>query len=117
MPHELRRTKSAGYTLYNTRAMIRLARLGEALGIDLWNFQTGDGRSLRKALDFLSAYADPDKAWTHKQIEPFGRQGIIKLLQQAFTRYADQPYRRLVEKFTEPKTRASQEWLLPDSSR
>ena len=117
MPHELRRTKSAGYTLYNTRAMIRLARLGEALGIDLWNFQTGDGRSLRKALDFLSAYADPDKAWTHKQIEPFGRQGIIKLLQQASTRYADQPYRGLVEKFTEPKTRASQEWLLPDSSR
>lgn len=117
MPHELRRTKSAGYTLYNTRAMIRLARLGEPLGIDLWNFQTGDGRSLRKALDFLSAYADPDKAWTHKQIEPFGRQGIVKLLQQASTRYADQPYRGLIEKFVEPKTRASQEWLLPDSSR
>lgn len=117
MPHELRRTKSAGYTLYNTRALIRLARLGEPLGIDLWNFQTSDGRSLRKALDFLGAYADPDKAWTHKQIEPFGRQGIVKLLQQASTRYADQPYREVIEVFTESKTRASQEWLLPDSSR
>lgn len=117
MPHELRRTKSAGYTLYNTRAMIRLARLGEPLGIDLWNFQTADGRSLRKALDFLSVYADPDKAWPHKQIEPFGRQGILNLLQQASPRYADEPYRKLIETFTEPKTRASQEWLLPESTR
>jgi lysophospholipase L1-like esterase len=114
MPHELRRTKSAGYTLYNTRAMIRLARLGEPLGIDLWNFQTADGRSLRKALDFISAYADPDKAWTHKQIEPFRRQGVIKLLRHASTRYADQPYRKLIETFAEPKTRASREWLLGD---
>jgi hypothetical protein len=117
MPRELRRTKSAGYTLYNTRAMIRIARLGEPLGIDLWNFQTGDGRSLRKALDFLSAYVDPDKPWPHKQVEAFGRQGIIKSLRQASSRYADQPYRNIIETFTEPKTRASQEWLLPDSSR
>lgn len=51
------------------------------------------------------------------QIEPFGRQGIVKLLQQASTRYADQPYRKLIETFTEQKTRASHEWLLPDSSR
>jgi lysophospholipase L1-like esterase len=114
MPHELRRTKSAGYTLYNTRAMIRLARLGEPLGIDLWNFQTSDGRSLRKALDFISAYADLTKEWTHKQIEPFGRQGIIKLLHHASIRYADQPYRKLIETFAEPKTRTSPEWLLGD---
>ena len=114
MPHELRRTKSAGYTLYNTRAMIRLARLGEPLGIDLWNFQTIDGRSLRKALDFFSVYADPDKAWPHKQIEPFGRQGITVFLQQASTRYADQPYRKLIKTFAEPKTRAGREWLLGD---
>ena len=114
MPHELRRTKSAGYTLYNTRAMIRLARLGEPLGIDLWNFHTIDGRSLRKALDFFSVYADPDKAWPHKQIEPFGRQGITVFLQQASTRYADQPYRKLIKTFAEPKTRAGREWLLGD---
>jgi len=114
MPHELRRTKSAGYTLYNTRAMIRLARLGEPLGIDLWNFQTSDGRSLRKALDFFSAYADPDKAWPHKQIEPFGRQGIIKLLRQASPRYADLPYRKLIDTHADSKTRASLEWLLAD---
>jgi lysophospholipase L1-like esterase len=114
MPLELKRTKSAGYTLYNTRAMIRLARLGEPLGIDLWNFQTADGRSLRQALDFLSAYADPDKAWTHQQIAPLNRQNIIKLLRHASTRYADQPYRKLIETFAEPKTRTSREWLLGD---
>ena len=94
--------------------MIRLARLGEPLGIDLWNFQTIDGRSLRKALDFFSVYADPDKAWPHKQIEPFGRQGITVFLQQASTRYADQPYRKLIKTFAEPKTRAGREWLLGD---
>jgi hypothetical protein len=114
MPHELRRTKSAGYTLYNTRAMIRLAQLGEPLGIDLWNFQTSDGRSLRKALDFISAYADPAKPWPHKQIDPFGRQGIVKTLRQASPHYADLPYRKLIETFAEPKTRASQEWMLGD---
>lgn len=40
------------------------------------------------------------------------RPGTVKTLRQASSHYADHPYRKLIETFAEPKTRASQEWLL-----
>ena len=67
-PHELARTKGFSYSAMNLNGFFNLADLGRAVGIDLWNFQSEDGRSLRRALDFLAPFADPNKKWEHKQI-------------------------------------------------
>src|SRR5579862_9442634 len=57
MPRELQRTKSFGYSVFNLTALIDLSSIAQNLGIDLWHFQTTDGRSIRKALDFMAPYA------------------------------------------------------------
>jgi len=36
--------------------------------VDLWNFETSDGRSIRKGLDFLLPYVQGKKKWEYQQI-------------------------------------------------
>src|SRR6266436_9463175 len=52
-PLELVRTKAWGYSNGNLDGLMLLARLSENVGVDLWNYQTKDGRGIRHALEFL----------------------------------------------------------------
>src|SRR5437763_9381005 len=62
-PLELARTKAWGYSNGNLDGLMLLATLGERVGVDLWNFQTPDGRSIRKALDFLTPIVLGERKW------------------------------------------------------
>src|SRR5258706_8812185 len=53
-PLELVRTKAWSYSVGNLDGLMLLARLGERVSVDLWNYHTGDGRSIRRALDYLA---------------------------------------------------------------
>ncbi len=68
-PDELARTKSWNYSLMNLRGFMALARMGESVGVDLWQYETPDGKSLKKAYQWLLPYAD-GQSWTYQQIEP-----------------------------------------------
>jgi hypothetical protein len=63
MPRETARTRSLQYNLYNLKAFVTLARIGSLQGIDLWHFETADGRSIRAVLDRLSPYATGGSIW------------------------------------------------------
>lgn len=91
-PHELRRTKALGYSLMNLRGMFQLAEMGQQTGIDLWHFQTEDGRGIRAALDYLALYADPSRAWPYPQIEPLDRVHLFPLLRRAAIAYDEPAY-------------------------
>lgn len=69
-PLELRRTLALHYSLFNLKAFFSLAALAEPLQIDLWNYGSEDGRSLRKALEFLLPYVMSDEPWPYSQIAP-----------------------------------------------
>jgi hypothetical protein len=97
MPRELQRTKSFSYSTFNLRALMDLANLGQNLGIDLWHFQTEDGRSIRKALDFLAPYVKPDSKWPYQQIEKLDRRELASLLLRAAPQYPDAHYESLVK--------------------
>jgi hypothetical protein len=69
MPLELARTKAFTYSTGNLRGLFDLADVAKELGVDLWHFETPDGRGLRKALDYLAPYVDESKKWPHQQID------------------------------------------------
>jgi len=97
MPRELQRTKSFSYSAFNLRALVDLASLGQNLGLDLWHFQTQDGRSIRKALDFMAPYVNADSKWPYQQIEKPDRRALAGLLLRAAPEFPDAHYELLVK--------------------
>ncbi len=77
-PRELGRTKSIHYCSMNLKVMTFVAELGMPLGVDLWNFTTEDGRSMRKAYEFLRPFAEGKKEWTYTQITEGGVEKAIE---------------------------------------
>lgn len=58
MPLEAERAIPYDYQLYNLYAFSELAFLGQKYSIDLWNWQTEDGRGLKKAYEYFSKQLD-----------------------------------------------------------
>ena len=63
-PLELARATSWNYSVYNLRALCRLAAIGRAAGIDLWVPAGPGAPSLRTAVDFLVPTATGARPWT-----------------------------------------------------
>jgi hypothetical protein len=95
MPRELQRTKSFSYSAFNLRALIDLASLGQNLGIDLWHYQTPDGRSIRKALEFMAPYTDRKNKWPYQQIDKIDRGSLTMLLLRAAPAFPDEHFQSL----------------------
>lgn len=70
-PKELARTKSLSYSTMNLGLLLELAELGRQWGIDLMNFESAEGRSLKRAFDWLLPYWSGEKEWTLPQIDTF----------------------------------------------
>jgi len=106
-PHELARTKSLGYSRMNLDGFFCLAAMGRKLGIDLWDYESPDGRGLRKALDFLAPYADPDKKWPHEQISNYRAGDLFSLLRRGAIVYNDDKYEAIIRKIPQSEIAAS----------
>jgi hypothetical protein len=98
-PRELARTRSFHYSLYSLTALFALATMGQRLGVDLFHFQTADGRSLRRALDFLVPYADPASTWPYQQIGGRSTRTLIPLLKQAARAFHEPRYDEVLARF------------------
>jgi len=99
-PLELARTRAWGYSLGNLSGLMSLATLGENLGIDLWNYQTPDGRSISKALDFLLPFALREKKWPYQQLGGWSPNGFFPLLRRAALKISNPRYRELAVKMS-----------------
>jgi hypothetical protein len=64
-PQELRRTKPYGYSLFNLEAMAAICELLSTPEDNLWSFELADGRSMRKAMEFMVPYIRNKKSWPH----------------------------------------------------
>ncbi len=97
-PLELARTRAFSYSVMNLRGLMALAQLGQPLGVDLWAFKTADGRSIRKALDFLAPFAAGQKKWEYKQITGLNPAELSPLLLRAAAYYHEPKYDQLARK-------------------
>ena len=97
-PRELARTTSQHYVAFNLEAFFALAAIGGNAGVDLWNYTTEDGRSIRKALDWVLPFVRGEKEWMYKQINKFDAAAYYPLLLEASARYNDPSYAELAWK-------------------
>ncbi len=96
-PLELARTKAWGYSNMSLDALCRLATFGDEVGVDLWNFKTADGRSIRAAIDFLVPYAAGEKKWDYQEIAGFHASALEPTLLRAARAYHDPKYATLAQ--------------------
>jgi hypothetical protein len=62
-PLETKRTKPYGYSLFNLDAMTMICQILTDEQESLWLFQTPDGRSIRKGIEFLYPFVADKSAW------------------------------------------------------
>jgi hypothetical protein len=98
LPAEIERTKGLHYSVFSMSAISVIARIGEQLNEDLWNYQTDDGRSLRRGLDFVLPFMSGQKEWPHKQIDEMSvSPSDVGLFFMASRRYGDKKYLSVID--------------------
>jgi hypothetical protein len=101
-PEELGRTQGLHYSVFNMSAMSVLGRIGEHVDVDLWNYESADGRSLRRAVDFVMPFLAGEKEWPHEQIEEIDiGASDMGLFYLAADRYGDPKYRDILDKLSD----------------
>jgi len=98
MPAELARTAALSYNTFCLEAWFRTASFADNAGVDIWHYTTADGRSIRKALDWLLPYAMGEKKWEYKQIHNYTKSNLYYLLLQAASHYNNPAYSDAAQK-------------------
>ncbi len=97
-PLELARTKAWSYSNGNLDGLMLLARLAENVDVDLWNYQTRDGRGIRRALEYLYPFAVGEQKWTHQQLGGFDGRSLFPLARRAAAHYHDEKFKTVMSR-------------------
>lgn len=101
-PLELARTQSWGYSTMNLSGFVNLARLGRHVDVDLWNYSTKDGRSIRRAFDYLAQFTAGGKKWEHQVLTPVEPERFNRLVRIARNEWKDAAFADLAAKSAAP---------------
>ena len=98
-PRELARTKALHYSMMNLSMIIEIAEIARKMGIKLYSYETQDGRSIRKALDFLYPFVSGQRKWPYQQIVKSAPDydDIFYILRIAGLRYNCPDYERTLQ--------------------
>jgi hypothetical protein len=100
-PEELGRAISQHYTAFTLCSFTNMALSAQQCGYDAWSFQTDDGRSLTKAVDWFLPYLTGAKDWQWKQIKPFPAHSMIGPLAACAYGCAQPEYRNVIARLPE----------------
>jgi hypothetical protein len=112
-PLELVRTKAWSYSNGNLDGLMLLARLAENVDVDLWNYETRDGRSIRRAFEYLYPFAIGDQKWTYQQLGGFDGKSLYPLMRRAAVHYRDEKFKAMMTKVPALDL-SNREWLTAD---
>ncbi len=65
-PLEMSRTKPYGYSIFNLDAMVTLCQILSTPKDNLWDFETPDGKSIKKGISYLYPFIADKSKWTLK---------------------------------------------------
>lgn len=65
-PREIRRTKPYAYSLFNLDMMAANCEILSTEEENLWEFSLSDGRSIKKAIQFMVLYVQDKSLWPHQ---------------------------------------------------
>jgi len=104
-PEEIARTRSWSYSVMNLEGWFAVATLAREAGVDLWNYKTKDGRSIRAALDYLVPFVEGQAKWTTQQITPATNEELVPLLRQAAEVWREPAYKTLADRLSDGRPR------------
>jgi len=116
-PLELERTRAWSYSVMNLRGMMSLATLGEQVGVELWRYESKDGRSIRQAVDYLAPFALREKKWPHQELGGWSPEGFAALARTAGLKFGDRRHVELASKFQLRNAADRSVLLVPEASR
>ncbi|MDB5083561.1 MAG: hypothetical protein JWN30_447, partial [Bacilli bacterium] len=99
-PLELERTAALGYSSMNLSILFHMAQVAHQLGHDFWHYETEDGRSLKKALDWLIPFMTGDQPFPYQQIREQSPVVFFQLLRQAAVVYNNDKYEQITSKLS-----------------
>lgn len=99
-PEELVRTMSMSYASFSLCSFTNLALSAAQCGFDAWRLITDDGRSIRRALDWMAPYLTGEMEWTWKQIKPFVPDVMVGQLAACSLAFTDPSYRAIVDRMS-----------------
>ena len=96
-PFELARTKSWDYVNMNLNGYFIVARLAENNAVNLWQYETKEGKSIQKCLDWMMPFLKNEKKWDHEQIKNIGYAETVRILKIASRKYSNPSYDALAK--------------------
>lgn len=94
LPREMNRNRSFMYSIYGLRPFAVAADCAVFAGEDLWGYESPEGRSIRRAVDFIAPYLSGEKTWDREEIAGESEQVAMRthalvMLRQAWRAYRD----------------------------
>ena len=101
---ELKRTLSLRYSLFNLTALSRVARVGDSIGENLWEYKPEHGCGMEKGMQVLLPYLVDQSKWKHKQIDVFSLSPSYRLTLCMYSaHFEDEAYLEAADKIKKAK--------------
>ncbi|MGL5417727.1 MAG: alginate lyase family protein [Clostridium sp.] len=105
IPSALVRTKSLDYTEYNLEAFITLANLGDAYGINIWDYKSENDGSIEKAIEYVTNYLLGKTKWQYenikgKDVNEESNKKFAMYLEIANKHYQNPEFTKVIEKYS-----------------
>lgn len=94
---ELLRTIGLHYSTFALQAWCVASHMAEKVGVNVWEYQSVNGRNLSMAIDYLIPYWQDPESWPHMQIAPFNGGSGVMILREAGKALGNQHYLDLAE--------------------
>ncbi|MBA3685578.1 MAG: alginate lyase family protein, partial [Planctomycetes bacterium] len=80
--------------VFGIASFTNIAIAAQRCGFDAWSYETPDGRSIRRAVDWMLPYLTGERAWAWPQIHPFNPAEMSGPLAACAQRFPDGRYAR-----------------------